>query len=101
MEAKAVCHTCHVHALPVPATAPRPDAAADAAAPPGVSGADEWRGEKYTRGISCTGVQGCPCSQRSASVLLGRGTCVCTRELCWTSGGQCMLACCHIKRHRM
>ena len=79
METEA--QTCHVHALPTPATAPKPATAADAAAPPGVLGADEWRGEKYTRGISCTGAQGCPRSQRSASVLLGRGTCAYTRNL--------------------
>ena len=28
------------------------------------------------RGISCFGKCGCPCSQRSASVLLGSGTCI-------------------------
>ena len=86
MKARMLCQTCHVHALPTPATAPRPDTAADAAAPPGVSGAEEWRGEKYTRGISCAGVQGCPRSQRRASVLLGRGTCAFTHDLplaCW------------------
>ena len=87
--------TCHVHALPTPATAPRPAAAADAAAPPSVSGAEEWRGEKYTRGISCTGAQGCPRSQRSASVLLGRGTCAynCDFMPAWFTLHTCSLSC--------
>lgn len=67
--------TCQAHALPTPATAPEPAAAAEAAAPPAVSGAEEWRGEKYILGISCTGRHGCPCSHLSASVHLGRGTC--------------------------
>jgi len=67
---------CHSQAAPVPATAPAPAEAAAAAQPPSVSGAEEWRGEKYTRGaLWLAPAGGCPCSHLSAVVERGSGTC--------------------------
>ena len=66
---------CQSQAAPTPATAPEPAEAAAASRPPSVSGAEEWRGEKYTCGALLAPAGGCPCSHLSADVERGSGTC--------------------------
>lgn len=68
--ARELFQACRLQGTQGPAHAP-----AAAAAPPAVSGADERRGEKYTRGSSAAAAAGWPASHCSAVAPRGSGTC--------------------------
>ncbi len=68
--ARELLQACRLQGSQGPAHAP-----AAAAAPPVVSGADERRGEKYTRGSSAAAAAGWPASHCSAVAPRGSGTC--------------------------
>jgi len=65
--ARELLQACRLQGSQGPAHAP-----AAAAAPPVVSGADERRGEKYTRGSSAAAAAGWPASHCSAVAPRGR-----------------------------